>query len=120
VGRRGDGEERGVRRGAKLLELDKHAINRVQVGYGVGATMDLIAKIGRMAGEDFFASGKAAERFGVADLASAQKQLDAINNDPEANAKLNKNNPKFDASLAAKRNRLIDAVAHYKAQAAKE
>jgi hypothetical protein len=49
-----------------------------------------------------------------------RRQLDAINNDPEANAKLNKNNPKFDASLAAKRNRLIDAVAHYKAQAAKE
>ncbi|HET8534951.1 MAG TPA: hypothetical protein VFL74_05315 [Sphingomicrobium sp.] len=98
------------KRGAEILGLDKSAILRMQSGFGVGETMDLLAKIGNLAGEDFFASGKASERFGVADLESAQKAVDAMTNDKDTAAKIRAKDP----TVLPKYNRLIEAVAHFK------
>lgn len=98
------------RRGASILQLDKSAINRMQAGLGVGETMDLIARVGHMAGEDFFAGGEASQRFGVASAEDAQKAIDAMVNDPATAKKLR---DKSDKALTAKYNRLCDAKAHF-------
>jgi hypothetical protein len=98
------------RRGAQILGLDKAAIGKIQSGFGVGETMDLIAKIGNMAGEDFFASGQAAQRFGVASSDDAQKAIDAILSDPVKAKELRNRTNK---GLEAQYNRLVEAKAHF-------
>lgn len=105
------------KRGAKALGLDVAAIQKMQAGFGVGETMDLLARVGSMTGEDFFADGEASQRFGVADLESAQKALDAMTGDPEVAKKLR---DKSDPNLVAKYKRLIGAVSHYREKASKE
>ena len=99
------------KRGTQILGLDRAAVQKIQAGFGVGPTLDLLAKIGSLAGEDFFAGGQAAEKFGVADLESAQKQIDAMINDPATAKKLR---DKSDKALVEKYNRLSDAVARFK------
>jgi hypothetical protein len=61
------------RRAAQFLELTKADVADIQREFGAGKTLDLFAKIGGMMGEDFFASGNPAQRFGVASLEAAQK-----------------------------------------------
>lgn len=105
-------------RGARILGLDKQAVMKIQAGYGVGETMELLSKIGNMAGEDFFHDdGGAAERFGVASLEQAQKQLDDMINNKETAKKIRDGS---DPALKAKYDRLIQAVSTFKAQAAKK
>jgi hypothetical protein len=100
------------KRGAQALKLDKVAIGKLQSGYGVGETMDLIARIGSMTGEDFFSNeGGAGQRFGVSDLESAQKALDAMINDPVIAPKIRN---KTDPALVEKYKRLQGAVAYFK------
>jgi hypothetical protein len=105
-----DARKGEFRRGAEILGLNKSAIQSIQNGFGVKATMNLLAKVGSLAGEDFFASaGSASQRFGVADGAAAQKQIDAMVNDPEMAAKLRAQDP----VAVGRYNRLIEAKAAF-------
>jgi hypothetical protein len=104
------------KRGQQFLGLKVGDIQRIQIGYGVGPTMDLLRLIGQRAGEDFFAGNAGStERFGVADLASAQTQLNAMIDDKPTAAKLRAKDP-----VTVKRyNTLTAAVAHFREKAAK-
>jgi hypothetical protein len=119
------GANRDVRKGefkraVTALGLSKEDVGKIQKGYGVGATMDLLAKLGGLMGEDYFSGENGAAQFGVADLDTAQAKLKEITDDPASGAKLDKNNPKYEPAFRAKYDRLIGAVAHYRQQANKK
>lgn len=97
-----------LKRGARLLELDKQAVNNMQKGLGARKTAALLERIGSMAGEDIFAGDQAAVRFGVVSAADAQKQIDAMIGDPAIAKQLN---DKGDNAVKQKYNRLNEAVA---------
>jgi hypothetical protein len=100
------------RRGMAVLGLKTADVRKIQSGLGAKDTMNLFRKIGQMAGEDFFAGngGRPAERFGVVDEASAQKQIDAMTSDPETRKKLRAKDP----VTVDRYNRLTDALAHFR------
>lgn len=99
------------RRGAELLGLNKADVANIQREFGAGRTLDMFAKIGQLAGEDFFANGDPATKFGVANLEQAQKALDALVADAAFAAKLNAK----EKGAVAKYNSAIEAVAAFKA-----
>ena len=98
------------RRGAELLGLNKADIASIQREFGAGKTLDMFAKIGQLAGEDFFAGGDPATKFGVANLEQAQKALNALGEDAEFRKKLDKK----DSGAVAKWNAAIEAVSTFK------
>jgi hypothetical protein len=100
------------RRGMNALGLKVADISKIQTGFGAGATLDLFAKIGQLAGEDFFAGngGRAADRFGVANAEGAKKAIDAMISDTETAKKLRNKDP----VTVARYNRLTDALAHFR------
>lgn len=103
------------RRGAQLLGLGKGDIAAIQREFGAGKTLALFAKIGELAGEDFFATGNPSQRFGIPNLEAAQAQLDGLINDAGFNNLLRAK----DAAAVAKYNRAVDAVSSFKAAAAR-
>jgi hypothetical protein len=100
------------RRGMAVLGVKVADISKIQNGYGAGPTLDLFRKIGQLSGEDFFGGqgGRPADRFGVADAASAQKAIDAMIADKDTAKKLRSKDP----VLVARYNRLTDALAHFR------
>ncbi len=111
LGAKADERKAEFRNGARVMGLDKIAIAKVQAGVGVAATIDMIANVGRLAGEDAVAGlgGGNATNFGVSSAAQAQRQLDALISDKakELRAK--------DPAVTATYNRLVAAKAHYAA-----
>jgi hypothetical protein len=105
------------KRGMVFLGLKVGDVQRIQTGYGVGPTMDLLRSIGQRAGEDFFGGNNSGsrEQFGVADLAGAKAQLDAMIGDKDTAAKIRAKDP----VTVQRYNRLTAAVAHYRQQEAK-
>lgn len=100
------------KRGQQFLGLKVGDIQRMQTGFGVGPTMDLLRMVGQRAGEDFFAGNTgnaAAARFGVTDAESAQKAIDAMTGDKDTAAKLKAKDP----ITVARYNGLIDAKAGF-------
>jgi hypothetical protein len=97
------------RRGAQILELTKADIADIQREFGAGRTLDLFAKIGRLAGEDFFASGNASQRFGVASIEQAQKNVDEFMTGEKSQALR-----KGDATVKAAYDRAVEALAHFR------
>jgi hypothetical protein len=76
--------------------------------------MDLLAKIGAMAGEDVLGGGgDAAKRFGYADLDSAEKALKAMEGDAETAKKIRAKDP----VVYARYKGLVSAVAHFREKA---
>lgn len=103
------------RRGANVLGIGKPEIMKIQLGLGVGETMDLVRKIGVMAGEDFLGGGDgAARRFGYSDLDSAQKALRAMESDAATAKKIRDKDP----VVYARYKGLVGAVAHFRERAA--
>jgi hypothetical protein len=105
------------RRGLSALGLKVADVSAIQNGYGAGPTLELFAKIGQLAGEDFFSGngGRPADRFGVANAADAQKAIDAMIGDPEMAKKIRARDP----VVSARYNRLTDALAHFRQMEAK-
>jgi hypothetical protein len=103
------------RRGLDVLGLKTADAKAIERGLGAKGTLELFRKIGQMAGEDFFAGngGRPAERFGVADLATAQAQLAAMESDKDTRAKIRAKDP----VTVNRFNRLTDAIAHFKEKA---
>jgi hypothetical protein len=103
------------RRGLDVLGLKTADAKAIQTGLGAKRTLELFRKIGQMAGEDFFQgnNGRPAERFGVADEASARKQLAGMEADPETRKKLRAKDP----VTVARFNGLTEAIAHFRAKA---
>jgi hypothetical protein len=100
------------KRGMQILGIKTADVTKIQAGFGAGPTMDLVRKIGTLAGEDVFAGGggDGKARFGYADKASAQTALDAMIADKDTAAKLRAK----DAVTVRRYNQLTDAVAHYR------
>lgn len=81
------------RRGAEALGLTAQDIQAIQREYGGGKTLELFQKIGAMMGEDFFAGGGMAAKFGVANIEAAQAGVDKFINTPDLAAKLRAGDP---------------------------
>lgn len=105
-------------RGMRLLGLKVADVQKIQRGFGAGATMDMLRKLGQLGGEDFFAGnqGGAEHRLlGVTDEASAKKAVDSMVNDPETAKKIRAKDP-----VTVKRyNGLTAALAHFREQKSK-
>jgi len=114
-GQKADQNKMDLKRGAEILGLKRQDVAELQKGGNVGRVMDLLAKVGSLAGEDFFAGEGGSQKFGVTSLEEAQSELDRISSDKDTYAKLKAKDP----TTVAKYDRLISAVAHFKAQAAK-
>jgi hypothetical protein len=98
------------RRGAQLLNLSKSDIADIQREFGAGRTLELFAKIGSLAGEDFFASGGSpSQRFGVANLEQAQKNVDVFMTGEKATAIRAGDKPTIDAY-----NRAVETLAAFR------
>lgn len=105
------------KRGAEILGLDKQSIATLQQGEGATSIlMDMLSKVGSLAGEDFFEDGGGAGKFGVASEAEAQQELDRMTSDPEVQKKLKAK----DGATKAQYNRLTEAVAHFRSLKAKK
>lgn len=103
------------RRGAEVLGLKKADIAMLQRGEGnTPILMAALAKVGALAGEDFFSGEGGSQKFGVASEEEAQTELDRMNSDPDTYAKLRAKDP----ATVAKRDRLLGAVASFRAQKA--
>jgi hypothetical protein len=105
------------RRGLDVCKLKTGDAKMIQSALGAKRTLELFRSIGQMAGEDFFAgnNGRPAERFGVADEASAKQQLEAMEKDPETRKKLRAKDP----MTVNRFNGLTEALAHFRAAKAK-
>jgi hypothetical protein len=103
------------KRGVTFLGLKVGDIQRIQTGYGVKATMELMRSIGQRAGEDFFGGNgpSARQQFGYSDLASAQGALDAMISDKETAKKIQAKDP----VTVQRYNTLTSAVAAFRQQA---
>jgi hypothetical protein len=105
------------RRGLDALGLKAGDAKAIEAGFGAKRTLELFRKIGQMAGEDFFAGngGRPSERFGVSSAEEAKKQIDAMVADPETRKKIRAKDP----VTSQRYNRLTEALANFRAQAAK-
>lgn len=100
------------RRGAQLLGLNRSDVMAMQSGLGARKTLETLAKLGGMAGEDVLTGtgGGGAQRFGVSSSADAQKQLDAMIGDPETATKIRSKDP----VTVDRYNRLTEAKAYWR------
>jgi hypothetical protein len=118
-GKTGDVEQAKAefKRGQQFLNLKVGDIQKIQIGFGAGATMDLLRTIGQRAGEDFFAGNGngALASFGYSDLASAEKALNDMIGDKETAAKIRAKDP----VTVQRYNGLTKAVAAFREQASR-
>ena len=112
-----DAKKADFRKGAQLLGIDKAALYAIQNAtmpdgkrFGADRAMEMLSKLGAMAGEDLFAGSGGKVNFGVASGAEAQGQIDAMGKDPAtAKQMLVKGTPEN-----VRYERLLSAVAHFK------
>jgi hypothetical protein len=105
------------RRGAQLLGLTKTDVASIQREFGAGKTLELFAKIGQLAGEDFFAgNGDPAKKFGIASLEAAQKAVDSFVNDKEKSDKIRAG----DKGTIDAYNRSVEALAAWRERESKK
>ena len=113
-GPQADANKALAQRAATKLGITREDIANIQMGFGAGRTLDLLAKLGGGMAEDSMIDGGARQRYGIT-AEEAKVELDKMDNDKATRDAILAG----DKALKGRRERLIAAIADEEEQKAR-